>query len=84
MRQHIEAIAATLMLELQVFRERAMNLGGSFASIASSDAKDENIRRLEAELDLHRRHFSRTSAKFRLHFAAEDRLAILRLAWLND
>lgn len=82
-RQHIEAIAATLMLGLQLFRERAMNLGGSLAAIASSDAKDEKIRRLETELELHRRRFSRIPAKFRPHFAAEDRLAILRLAWLN-
>ncbi len=82
-RQRIEAVAATLMLGLQVFRERAMNLGGSLASIASSDAKDEKIRRLEAELELHRRRFGSMPAKSRPHFAPEDRLAILRLAWLN-
>jgi transposase-like protein len=82
-RQHIEAIAATLMLGLQVFRERAMNLGGSLAAITSSDAKDEKIRRLESELELHRRRFIRIPAKSRPHFAPEDRLAILRLAWIN-
>jgi DNA-binding NarL/FixJ family response regulator len=82
-RQHIESIAATLMLGLQVFRERAMNLGGSLAAIVTSDAKDEKIRSLEVELELHRRRFSRIPAKSRPHFSPEDRLVVLRLAWRN-
>ena len=40
-RQHIESVAVALMFSLQLFRERAMNLGGALASIAANDAKDE-------------------------------------------
>ena len=82
-RRVVDVAAGLVAFVARLGRERAEGQGKLAAMQAQFDAKDALIRQQAVEMDMFRRRLGAMSPRERPHFAPQDRLAILRLMWLN-